>query len=57
MIYDGVVKHVYHAKLKGKVVEEDEGSEDEDFMDSLEVGRDKNGNPNYGTLATSFLEI
>nr|GEW73758.1 hypothetical protein [Tanacetum cinerariifolium] len=54
-IEDGVVKHVYHAKKRNKIVV-DEDSDEEDWLDAFEVGCDKKGNPKYGPTLPPFFD-
>ncbi|GKA27376.1 DNA-directed DNA polymerase [Tanacetum coccineum] len=57
-IDDGVIKHTYYPKPRAKAyLESFEIDEDEDWLSCFEVGRDKDGNPKYGLVAPSFLDI
>nr|GEW92888.1 hypothetical protein [Tanacetum cinerariifolium] len=55
---DGVIRHTYFPKPRAKAyLENFEVDEDEDWLNCFEVGRDEDGNPKYGPVAPSFLEI
>nr|GEU83350.1 hypothetical protein [Tanacetum cinerariifolium] len=57
-IDDGVIKHTYYPKPKAKdYLENFDMDEDGDWLSCSEVGRDEDGNPKYGLMAPSFLDI
>ncbi|GJU24730.1 agenet domain-containing protein [Tanacetum coccineum] len=56
MIDDKVVKHVYHAKKRNKIVA-NEDSDEEDWLDAFKVGRDEKRNIKYGPTLQPFFDI
>ncbi|GKA65614.1 hypothetical protein Tco_0765321 [Tanacetum coccineum] len=57
-IDDGVIKHTYYPKPRAKAYMENfDMDEDKDWLGCFEVGRDEDGNPKYGLVAPSFLDI
>nr|GEW85461.1 hypothetical protein [Tanacetum cinerariifolium] len=57
-INDEVIRHTYFPKPRAKsYLENCEVDEDEDWLRCFEVGRDEDGNPKYGSVAPSFLDI
>ncbi|GKD40517.1 DNA-directed DNA polymerase [Tanacetum coccineum] len=57
-IEDGVIRHTYFPKPRAKsYLENFETDEEDDWLGCFEVGRDKDGNPKYGQVAHSFLDI
>ncbi|GKB21702.1 putative ribonuclease H-like domain-containing protein [Tanacetum coccineum] len=57
-IDDGVIRHTYFPKPRAKAyLENFEIDEEDDWLSCFEVGHDENGNPKYGPVAPSFLDI
>ncbi|GKB18262.1 putative ribonuclease H-like domain-containing protein [Tanacetum coccineum] len=57
-IDDGVIKHTYYPQPRTKAyLENFESDKSEYWMSCFEVGRDQDGNPQYGPVAPSFLDI
>ncbi|GKA80736.1 DNA-directed DNA polymerase [Tanacetum coccineum] len=57
-IDDRVIKNTYYPKLRAKAyLESFKINEDEDWLSCFEIGRDEDGNPKYGPVAPSFLDI
>nr|GEW76983.1 hypothetical protein [Tanacetum cinerariifolium] len=57
-IDDGVIKHIYYSQPRTKAyLENFKNDEREDWMSCFEVGHDKDGNPQYGLIVPSFLDI
>nr|GEV27446.1 hypothetical protein [Tanacetum cinerariifolium] len=57
-INDGVIHYTYFPKPKAKAyLEKFEIDEEDDWLSCFEVARDEDGNPNYGPMAPSFLDI
>ncbi|GJS39770.1 hypothetical protein Tco_0564813 [Tanacetum coccineum] len=57
-IYVGVIKHIYYPQPRTKgYLENFESDESKDWMSCFEVGRDKDGNPQYGPFEPSVLDI
>ncbi|GKA73749.1 DNA-directed DNA polymerase [Tanacetum coccineum] len=57
-IDDGVIRHTYFPKPRAKsYLENFEVDENEDWLGCFKVGRDEDGNPKYGPVAPSFLDI
>ncbi|GKC71844.1 putative ribonuclease H-like domain-containing protein [Tanacetum coccineum] len=57
-IDDGFIRHTYFPKPRAKAYLENFAQEEEDdWLSCFEVGRDKDGNPKYGPVAPSFLDI
>ncbi|GKE23464.1 hypothetical protein Tco_1434976 [Tanacetum coccineum] len=57
-IDDGVIRHTYFPKPRGKAyLDNFELDEEDDWMSCFEVWRDEDGNPKYGPVAPSFLDI
>ncbi|GJW04382.1 ATP-dependent DNA helicase PIF1-like protein [Tanacetum coccineum] len=57
-IDDGVIRHTYFPKPRAKAyLENFEVDKEDDWLSCFEVGRDKDGNPKYGPVAPSFLDI
>ncbi|GJT43328.1 hypothetical protein Tco_0952043 [Tanacetum coccineum] len=57
-IDDEVIRHTYFPKPRAKsYLENFEVDEDEDWVGCFEVGQYKDGNPKYGPVAPSFLDI
>ncbi|GJS81129.1 pentatricopeptide repeat-containing protein [Tanacetum coccineum] len=55
---DGVIRHTYFPKPRAKAYLDNFAREEEDdWSSSFEVGRDEDGNPKYGPVAPSFLDI
>ncbi|GJV24332.1 putative ribonuclease H-like domain-containing protein [Tanacetum coccineum] len=58
IIDDGVIRHTYFPKPRAKTyLENFEVEEEDDWLGCFEVGRDEDGNPKYGPVAPSFLDI
>ncbi|GJW74990.1 retrovirus-related pol polyprotein from transposon TNT 1-94 [Tanacetum coccineum] len=54
----GVIKHTYYPKQRAKsYLENFKIDEDEGWLSFFEVGHDEDGNPQYGPVAPSFLDI
>ncbi|GKC56784.1 hypothetical protein Tco_1084382 [Tanacetum coccineum] len=57
-IDDGVIRHTYFPKPRANAYLDNFAQEEEDdLLSCFEVGRDKDGNPKYGPVAPSFLDI
>ncbi|GJU25715.1 putative ribonuclease H-like domain-containing protein [Tanacetum coccineum] len=57
-IDDGVIHHTYFPKPRAKAYLDNFAQEEEDdWLSCFEVGRDEDGNPKYGPVAPSFLDI
>ncbi|GJW57691.1 retrovirus-related pol polyprotein from transposon TNT 1-94 [Tanacetum coccineum] len=57
-IDDGVIRHTYFPKPRAKTyLDNFELDEEDDWLSCFEVGRDKDGNPKYGPIAPSLLNI
>ncbi|GKC83290.1 hypothetical protein Tco_1139007, partial [Tanacetum coccineum] len=57
-IHDGVIRHTYFPKPRAKAyLENFEIDEEDDWLSCFEVGRDEDGNPMYGPVTPSFLDI
>nr|GEV37165.1 reverse transcriptase domain-containing protein [Tanacetum cinerariifolium] len=57
-IDDGVIHHTYFPKPRAKAyLESFEIDEEDDCLSCFEVGHYKDGNPKYGHVAPSFLDI
>ncbi|GKF99791.1 hypothetical protein Tco_0301482, partial [Tanacetum coccineum] len=57
-IDDGVIHHTYFPKPRDKAyLDNFELGEEDDWISFFEVGRDEDGNPKYGPIAPSFLDI
>ncbi|GJZ65840.1 putative ribonuclease H-like domain-containing protein [Tanacetum coccineum] len=57
-IDDGLIRHAYFPKPRAKAyLDNFELDEEDDWMSCFEVGRDEDGNPKYGPVAPSFLDI
>nr|GEU33831.1 hypothetical protein [Tanacetum cinerariifolium] len=58
-IDDGVIHHTYFPKPRGKDYLDNFAQEEEedDWLSYFEVGSDEDGNPKYGPVAPSFLDI
>ncbi|GJR73304.1 putative ribonuclease H-like domain-containing protein [Tanacetum coccineum] len=57
-IDDGVIRHTYFPKPRAKAyLENFEIDEENDWLSYFEVRRDEDGNPKYGPVAPSFLDI
>ncbi|GJV04683.1 hypothetical protein Tco_1338252 [Tanacetum coccineum] len=57
-IDDGVIRHTYFPKPRAKsYLENFKTDEEDDWLGCFKVGRDKDGNPKYGKVAHSFLDI
>ncbi|GKB90640.1 ribonuclease H-like domain-containing protein, partial [Tanacetum coccineum] len=57
-IDDGVIRRTYFPKTRAKgYLENFEIDEEDDWLSCFEVGRDEDGNPKYGPVAPSFLDI
>ncbi|GKC78234.1 putative ribonuclease H-like domain-containing protein [Tanacetum coccineum] len=57
-IDNGVIRHTYFPKPRAKgYLENFEVVEDENWIGYFKEGRDKDGNPKYGPVAPSFLDI
>ncbi|GJU71564.1 hypothetical protein Tco_1262969 [Tanacetum coccineum] len=57
-IDDGVIRHTYFRKPRAKAYLDNFAQEEEDdWLSCFEVGRDEDGNPKYGPVAPSFLDI
>ncbi|GJU09142.1 hypothetical protein Tco_1125572 [Tanacetum coccineum] len=57
-IDDGVTHHTYFPKARAKAYMDNfELDEEDDWMSCFEVGHDEDGNPKYGPVAPSFLDI
>ncbi|GKC89547.1 hypothetical protein Tco_1150196, partial [Tanacetum coccineum] len=55
---DGVIRHTYFPKPRAKAyLENFEIDEEDDWISCFNVGRDEDGNPKYGPMAPSFLDI
>nr|GEU68346.1 hypothetical protein [Tanacetum cinerariifolium] len=55
---DGVICHTNFPKSQAKAyLYNFKLDEEDDWLGCFEVGRDKNGNPKYGPIAPSFLDI
>ncbi|GJS99974.1 zinc finger, CCHC-type containing protein [Tanacetum coccineum] len=57
-INDGVIHHTYFPKPRAKAYLDNFAQEEEDdWLSCFEVRRDEDGNPKYGPVALSFLDI
>ncbi|GKB49243.1 hypothetical protein Tco_0899996 [Tanacetum coccineum] len=57
-IDDGVIRHTYFPKPRAKAyLENFEIDEENDWLSYFEVRRDEDGNPKYGPIVPSFLDI
>ncbi|GJR95656.1 hypothetical protein Tco_0267830 [Tanacetum coccineum] len=57
-IDDGVIRHTYFPKPRAKTyLENFKIDEEDDWLSCFKVGRDEDGNPKYGPVAPSFLDI
>ncbi|GKB43646.1 hypothetical protein Tco_0888588 [Tanacetum coccineum] len=57
-IHDGVIRYTYFPKPRAKAyLENFKIDEEDDWLSCFEVGRDEDGNPMYGPVAPSFLDI
>ncbi|GKA12213.1 putative ribonuclease H-like domain-containing protein [Tanacetum coccineum] len=57
-IDDGVIHHTYFPKPRTKAYLDNFAQEEEDdWLSCFEVGRDEDGNPKYGPVVPSFLDI
>nr|GEU84397.1 hypothetical protein [Tanacetum cinerariifolium] len=57
-IDDGVIRHTYFPKPRAKAYLDNFAQEEEDdWLSYFKVRRDKDGNPKYGPVAPSFLDI
>ncbi|GJW65515.1 putative ribonuclease H-like domain-containing protein [Tanacetum coccineum] len=57
-IDDGVIRYTYFPKIRAKAYLDHFAQEEEDdWLSCFEVGRDEDGNPKYGPIAPSFLDI
>nr|GEU74847.1 zinc finger, CCHC-type [Tanacetum cinerariifolium] len=57
-IDDGVIRHTYFPKPRAKAYLDNFAQEEEDdWLSCFEVRRDKDGNPKYGHVTPSFLDI
>ncbi|GJZ97685.1 hypothetical protein Tco_0670138 [Tanacetum coccineum] len=57
-IDDGVIRNTYFPKPRAKAYLDNIAQEEEDdWLSCFEVGRDEDGNPKYGPIAPSFLDI
>ena len=57
-ISDGILKHTYYPKPRGKIIKEvHEEEEEEDHLGCFEVGRDEEGRPKYGPIVPSYFGI
>ncbi|GJZ08034.1 putative ribonuclease H-like domain-containing protein [Tanacetum coccineum] len=57
-IEDGVTHHTYFPKPRAKAYLDNFKLDEEDYwMSCFEVGHDEDGNPKYGPIAPSFLDI
>nr|GEU90390.1 hypothetical protein [Tanacetum cinerariifolium] len=57
-IDDGVIHFTYFPKPRAMTyLDNFELNEKDDWLSSFKVGRDKNGNPKYGPVAPSFIDI
>nr|GEX28063.1 hypothetical protein [Tanacetum cinerariifolium] len=57
-IDDGLIRHTYFPKPRAKAYLDNlELGEEDDWLSCFEVGRYEDGNPKYGPVAPSFLDI